>query len=100
MNESIQSTAAFRLNVVPLRQDAERKTASTRLRLFVERDVFVARRAEGIENACVFERLDAVRNVAREIMRISGTEDSRIVACVHLHSAAQNVNDLFLRMLM
>src|SRR3954471_16767017 len=100
MNESIQSTAAFRLNVVPLRLDGERKLRSARLRLLVERDVFVTRRAEGIENACVFQRLDAVRNVAREIMRISGTEDARIVADVHLHSAAQDVNDLFLRMLM
>ena len=70
-----------------------------RFRLLVERDVFVARRAESIEDAGVFECFHAMRNVARQIMRVTRTEHARIVADVHFHPAADNMDDLFLGML-
>src|SRR3954447_6032001 len=66
----------------------------------IERDVFVTRRAEGIEDAGVFEGFHAVGDIAREVMRIARAEHARIVADIHFHPATDDVDDLFLRMLM
>ena len=60
----------------------------------------MTRRTERIEDASVFEGFHAVGDIAREIVRIARAEDARIVADIHFHSAADDVDDLFLRMLM
>jgi hypothetical protein len=66
----------------------------------VHRQIIVTRRTEGIEHARVLHRLHTVRNVARKIKRIASRQFVRCSIDNQSHPARQNVNDLFLRMLM
>ena len=67
---------------------------------FVDGEIFVAGRAEGVEHARFFDRLHAVRNVAGEIIRIAGRHFMRLSFDDQFHPTRQDVDDLFLRMSM
>ncbi len=80
-------------------RDQERRLRALTIR-FVDREIFVARRTEGIEHACLFDCLDAVRNMTCEIKRIPGRELMRCPLDNQPHPPAQDVDDLFLGMVM
>src|SRR5205807_4029205 len=66
--------------------------------LFVERDVFVARRAESIEHARLLGSFDSVRNIAREIIGVARAQFVRPAIREDFHPSREDMDDLFLRM--
>ncbi len=67
---------------------------------FVDSQVFLARRAESIEDARVPDGFDSVRNIAREIKGVAGRKFVRRSIDNQSHPAFENVHDLLLRMSM
>jgi len=65
---------------------------------FVERDVFVARRAKGIEHARLLRSFDAVRNIAREVIGVARAQFVRSAIREDFHPSREDMDDLFLRM--
>src|SRR5688572_11581739 len=104
MKESIVSTVAAVCDrrIPHLENDSaviDRRFSSWRRGLLIESDVFVARRAESIEHPGVLERLNSVRNVARQIVGVARAQLVRAPIREHLHPPRENVNDLLLWML-
>ena len=67
---------------------------------FVDGEIFLAWRAESVEHARLVDCLDAVRNVARKIKRITGRKLVRFPIDNQSHPPLQNMDDLFLRVSM
>ncbi len=66
---------------------------------FVDRQIFVARRTEGVEHTGFFDRLNTVRNIGGEIKGIPRLHFVRCSTDNQFHSPRQNVDDLLVRVL-
>ena len=66
---------------------------------FVDREIFVARRTESIEDPRFFDGLDTMRNIGGEIKGIPRLHFVRCSTDNQFHSPRQNVDDLLVRVL-
>ena len=67
--------------------------------LRIEGEIIIPRRAERIENHRIVDRLGAMRDIARQIKRVTATHFMRDAGDDHVDVPLENMNDLFLRML-